>query len=205
MNFLQSTRHSNLLRALLNLKDRNVLETVGSEVLPVVDVENERPELQIFNFNDLAAGFGAVTGAAGQNGAVFIANPANSGILVVLEKVLAFVSAAQTIEAKFDTDVTTGSAGSLGFMDTRRVFGAPSGVVASCVARLRLRTSETATVVNTIARFTATTSIQSVDQCEGVVLSPGRAFGLNCTTNATTITGLFRWRERVIEPTESRA
>lgn len=89
MGRLQTARLENLIRRWGSIKGPgSVLSETLGDVFPILDLENLTPENQLTAGWFLFQGGGAVTGLAAKLGAIQLLNPADSEVLLVVDKVV---------------------------------------------------------------------------------------------------------------------
>lgn len=204
MSDVQTARFGRYLQSLFNLKQLHTLGEILPDAIPVIDLEQPRPENELFLGNDLCMGKGTDTGGAllyAQVGCGFNTTPsANAlGSVIIIEEVFVSVSVAQEVGLSYGSMSALASAGSASKLDTRRFQQAPLGTVRFDNDAAAAPTAFWAQVVPA----DQTLSIKGPFVLSQVVGSFERA-GLivSCGTAATTLRASFRWRERALQPSD---
>lgn len=196
MSEIQQNRYDQLIRRVADLKGpgSKVSWALG-DLLPVIDIENVRNELLVLMGTRLAwGGDSLAAGAAGEFNHIQVANPAGSGFLVSLDKVLLRTDASQdfqvNIEANLQPDPATVAPV---FTDTRV---ATEGTVGKVFTGTDMLTQ--AGQIEIAKRNVNSSLIVELP----VVLSPGFALTITNGTAATELLCYFFWRERAAQPSE---
>lgn len=198
---IQTGRFGPLVQALFNLKQRLTLGQVFPDVMPVLDLEHPRAEMEIFSGNDLYWGFHAVSAVAGQNGQVVFSMPASAGRIAIVEKIIAVDNVGPGLFL-LNTSVggTAGATAAGVIRDTRR------STVASS-ARVTLATSAIPSTTNyqLLAGLTGTPAVCDTK----IVIAPRGSDTANLlvqhqTANRVLNVGLV-WRERNLGQQETSA
>ena len=198
MGRIQTGRLENLVRRWASIKGGgSVLSETLGEVFPVLDLENLTPENQLPAGWFLISGHNFETGGVAQNAGVQIANPADSGIIVVVEKIGIRTSPAQIV-----------------------TFGSAQGIfpVISASVTPRNRDSRTGNTFNGMTDLNATVNANTEFDAQLsvvsnitreyevphslAVLGPNSAFSVVTTTNNTLLEINFVGRVRLAEPSE---
>jgi len=171
---------------------------VISELFPVFDVENMPGELLRLAGTRLCIGGGSLSGVAAQAGTAVLENPANSGMLLTLERVDFGAGGAIIIRWGVQNGFrgTSVAIGTEDFRDVREF--APDQPTANVrqISEVALPNGTNQTRLNTNDSFV-------LDPPNGVcVLPPGTSFEIGSGTNNVGIFYGFSWRERVAEQSE---
>lgn len=202
---VQTARYGRYVQALFNLKQALTLGEALPDVVPSLDLENPRPENEIFLGNDLCQGYGDITAAAGENPQVGVGFRAAPGartpgaILVVDKFTVASPAAQQAVTLSFGS-ISTGwndGDGPGAKLDTRRYPQAPAGNV-----RERSNPVNPAAFANLVAPTSGATyygpwvlvSVPGLFEVAGLIVT-GQAV-------LSQIRVTFSWRERALRPDE---
>ena len=198
MGRIQTARLENFIRRWASIKGGgSVLSETLGEVFPVLDLENLSAENFLPAGWFLIAGHNFETGGVAQNAGIQIANPADSGLIVVLEKIGIFSTVGQSV-----------------------TFGSAQGIfsVISASVTPRNRDSRTGNTFNGMVDLNA--SVNANTEFDGqvnvlasqtreyevpnglAVLAPGSAFSVVTITNNTLLRCNFSARVRIAEPSE---
>ena len=182
----QNPDHVRKIIAEFQLKGQNLIPTVTGEIVPTVLVADltseERPE-------DRWAIGGVASGAAGAGNQTLIAlaNPAGSGVVLLLERFWLHQPNADIVSAEVQIAVTVGTPQV--WRDTR-LPGETTGVVTSfALASAVLPAMQWALVAAT-----------TLDVIFPAVLMPGTSIRLRQLNANETLSGGFFWRERNLLP-----
>jgi len=195
MGRLQTARLENFIRRWGSIKGPgSVLSETLGDVFPVLDLENLSPE------GYLLAGwypffiFGTTTGVAAQIAGNSLINPADSGMLVVVDEVIIRLGNAGSVTVGTSLPLFTPIANATQ-RDTR---SAPFTGVARFGANANVGAAETGLQVRA-----AVASDKVITSPHGVaILAPGTQLATVATTVQVTITTSFSGRVRVAEPSE---
>lgn len=199
MSEIQQTRYDQLLRRVAGLiGPGSKVGDVITELLPVIDVENMPGELLRLSGTRLCLGGGTLGATAGQPSVGILENPADSGVLVTLERVDFAATTTVTINYGVNNGLRAGTAtlGTEQFRDTRDV--SPE------VPTANVRTADNGNFALLAAQARALTSTNwFLDPNNSVcVLAPGTSFEIGPSVANITIIFAFTWRERVAEQSE---
>lgn len=194
---IQIGRFGQLLQGLFNLKQRHVLGNVLPDVMPVLDVENRRPENEALAGSDLCAAFTPVAAVAGNLGNATLTLPASSGRIAVIERIIVRAGSALQYRLQIGSGTPVGATGAFSqFMDTRRRL-----TRATCV----IRTSSSAASLTTNGFCSFGVGNQTLSAWEGAVVlannpqlvGNGPVFVMvEAQTANTAFDVSFQWRER---------
>lgn len=195
MNEIQVGRWNSVLHKLLAMKEGAPSPLLAPEVFPVVVLESERPEWAFLGGEKLCVGQISRAADVGNFSFVYFVNPIDSGTLAVITAVLSN-----------DPDNT-------------HLFSSGTGVVATAFgAQLDSRSGVFPTTIASTSGFASGvavarpgTPLTFLWMLRGVaytmfpiILSPGAFLNIagNVVNRSLNIT--FHWRERILEPSESR-
>lgn len=196
MGRLQTARLENFIRRWGSIKGGgSVLSETLGDVFPVLDLENLTPENQLVAGWTLWAGGASVTGTAGDLAALSLINPADSGQIVVVDKMTFFASAAQVCQYGINSTLLT-QVIAVSVRDSRvgQVFGGAALVGAS--------QDTTGNLGDINFRVLNTEDLQFEIPNAFAVLTPGNQLQVTMSTVATTLRGAFFGRSRLAEPSE---
>lgn len=192
---LQFNRWDRLIRKIGNIVGaRSIATTILEDVFPMLDMENTPPELMILAGKKLAWGTHLRPLEVLEFSSVQLFNPADSGMVAVVTKVLISTQATAVALVNKNTPLTD-SSGTRAFRDGRDV-GTP-------VMQIR---SESSLVVESGALITLVESNIAFDfdlQKSGlIVLTPGTGLQVQARTINFSLRANFMWYERVLESSE---
>lgn len=197
MTELQQNRYDRLLRRVGGLiGPGSMVNDALGELFPMIDVESLNAELAFLADWRLAVASLSHAASVGDQNHVQLFNPADSGVLVVLERV-----DLQTSADQFFRYVTTATAlanftANQGLRDTR------GGVTTTPVAQLR-DVQISAGVSREGQIFVRADVNEVLEEKKGLyVLAPGTGVEFVTTVVNLDTTMSFLWRERAAEPSE---
>jgi len=200
---IQTTRFGRYLQALFNLKQALTLGEAMPDVVASVDLENPRPEGELFLGNDLCQGFDAVTAAAAEFSQVslgFGATPSSQrlGSLIVIEKIIIRLGATGQVGLSFGSVAAHTASTQKVKTDTRRFAQAPFA---------KLGTFSNAVLPTSFQTFAVTTNVPLIFDTNIVLCPVPGSFeqaGLIVSheTAATALRVGFQWRERQVRADE---
>lgn len=198
-NEILAARFNSILNKLLSMKEGAPAPSLSSDIVPTIQLEGDRPEYAFLGGVRLAAGFvGVAAGGAGNRSVAKLVNPAASGVLVVIEKIVVHSTvASKTFVIRTGT---TGGATATGsrVRDARWGFMVPAALVQSVNG---------AAVNGQILSFwpgqsNGTATAAFIDTA--FVLPPGTDIAIEPGVDNEGVSAGFFWRERAIEPSELR-
>lgn len=205
MTEIAGGRWDNLLARLFPIKGRPISPGMSPELMPVVIVQPEQPEMALLRSERLYSASVVQGGVAGQTCKGLIRNPANSGGLVILEAVWLF-NIAGAIDCQIRTqplpsppvDLATVFTGST--RDTRIA----RGVATSAVPGFAIVSNETsvAAPVGAIHFHVNLPAVTPIPVTMPFVLGPNTALEVNGVQANQGFGFAFFWRERAAEPSE---
>lgn len=194
------TRFAELVRRLAAMRESTALELLPDlmPVLPVVDPA--APEMALLRRDRLCGGRVGLAAVAGQTPFLKIWNPADSNLLVVLERILVTTGTALS----FGTQLFVGAASSANtasriFADSRGQTISTSGPMCVLAGGTTGAAHPTMNGEHERIPVTDTTELRVASR---VVLHPGAQFYIGGDTVNVNLTFNVRWRERVCDPTE---
>jgi len=192
---LQQNRYDALLRRVGDLKGPgSKVNDVLQELFPTIDVENVPGELLLLMATKIGWAATAKTPAAGKRAGIQLFNPADSGQLITVSRLLLSTDIATTMTFGIVTIALATNTAIPAFRDSRAGTG-PGGV-----SELRT-TTDTVALSNGQVRIPSTSAIQISDGNSVCVLSPGTGLSVvGFPDHLMHVT--FFYRERVAEPSE---
>ena len=201
MNDIQVARFSSILHKLLGITEGSPAPTLAPELLATVALEVDRPEWAFLAGERWCLGTGDQAATALNYSHVGLFNPAGSGVLGVLEKL---------IVTDFSGGVIAAAAGQLGafsgggitqtnsgFLDRRL----PGGLATTLAVQKKVHTAGLITFeLFSVAISASTTAVIPFP----VMLDPGSGFVVRTLALEKRLTVNFLWRERAFEPSETR-
>lgn len=197
-NEIQVGRYSALLHKLLDMKEGAPAPTLAPDVFSMLALEVDRPEWKFLMGERLAMGSQSVgAGGAGTYCSVGLYNPADSGVIVILEKVWNTIGTTRRCNIRLGTGSTglTLVGAGRGLFDTRFGLHLPTA---------QMSKEATATPAGTIIAGQYTFNNVGYSWDIPVVLAPDSFISFQDTTaNQAAYLNIF-WRERPLNPSESR-
>lgn len=208
-NEVQVGRYNGILAKLLSMKERAPTPVVGAEIIAGITLEQDRPEWKFLGGESLVMAAGSAAQTAVNFAKFKLRNPASSGVIIVLEELILFN---ENVTGSGDAVAwelqPAGSVVGFGLAlaqqrDTRKGISdnqAVSGQVysAGSVGGILGNGYRFRTVAPTMA--TGPAMYRPL-----IVISPGfDLVGQSQNNVALTIVAQFLWRERILEPSESR-
>jgi len=187
---IQQNRYDQLLRRVAGIiGPGSKVSEVLTELFPVLDVENVPAELLVLAGTRTAMAGGNLTSAAGEGVRMGVFNPAGSGHLVIVTKVIVSFGATQVMRWGRNTNELTTQTGVDVFTDTRMGLSRPVG-------RFGQQSSVALAPATGSVVVESNTAFNLLNINELMVLSPGNGFDLGGTSSALTMRAAFYWRER---------
>ena len=197
MTELQQNRYDRLLRRVGGLIGaKSMVNDVLGELFPMIDVENLNAELALLSGTRL--GFSSSTQGAivGSFNHSQLFNPANSNVLIVLERVDFQSNSTQIVFFQITPIALTNQTTNSVLRDTRE------GLTARMVGQVR-EVQQVAPLTRTGAIGVVADETFTLDDKRGLfVLGPGRGLTFATSTNNTSLVVNYLWRERVAEVSE---
>lgn len=204
-NEIQVGRFNAVLQKVLAIKEGAPAPTLAPEITPAIILENDRPEWYYPGGVRLAGGGTRVGPVIGELPQLQLFNPAGSGILVVVTKVI--VSSATAITA---TEFWTGwsrsalpsSSGNKGPRDSR--YSSTVSLVPA-TAELRLTTAVgPPSLFVILGNHLLPPNPAPITLQPNVVLDPDSGYTLYSSLSGADFSVSFEWYERALEPEETR-
>jgi hypothetical protein len=193
-NEIQTGRWNAILHKLLSMKEGAPSPTLATDVFPTVVLESERPEWSYLAGERLCFGRWSDAAVAGNYSAVGLRNPVGSGVLVVCEAIDIFVGATSQWYIGMRSNSTVDAANPGFCRDSRLATQKAVGEV----------TERTQVAVPVYPMYKAIVLVSTTAHYrEPIILSPGWEILCHALAN-TEIQGNFSWRERALEPSETR-
>jgi len=202
-NEIQVGRLNAVLHKLLDMKEGAPAPQLAGDVVPSIILENDRPEFHFLGNSRLCGGGLYRAGQAGFYNKVALSNPAGSGVLCIVERFDVFASTNGQIDMMgVDAVSLVGSQNGYLF-DTR--YGGNAWSL-STFPTCQITFEETAFAgygVNVqVYRNTANTTM-TIDK-PNIILGPGTGIMLENQIVANAMGVNLWWRERALEPSETR-
>lgn len=188
---VQQTRWDRIIRRVSGSlgPGSRVSETI-SELFPMIDVENVPGELLLLGGTRLCHGGLVRAATAGNRGKIQLFNPAESGHLVTVTRVLIRSASTGPVRLAMDAAARTNDSTAARYRDTRL------GITEEPVSQLR--SENTATAIAGIVQLFAIADVQLDirDENSVAVLAPGTGISFGPDALNTEVSGSFFWRER---------
>ncbi len=197
MTEIQQNRYDQLIRRVANIvSPGSMVNDALNELFPMIDVENLNAELALLTGWRLGFSSTAQNALAANQNLVQLFNPADSSLLVVLERADFRNSVSQIIEYGLATAALTNFTANQAMRDTRE------GILTSPVAQLR-EVQQVASIA-AFGQFLLQADVTfTMEEKAGLfVLAPGTGITFSTTVVNTTSLIQFLWRERLAEPAE---
>jgi len=197
MTEIQQNRYDQLVRRVANIvSPGSMVNDALNELFPVLEVETLNAELSLLTGWRLAFSSTSQVGLAANLNHSQLFNPAESGMLVVLERVDLRVGSAQTIEFALASAGLTNFTANQALRDTRP--GITTLPVAQC------RDVQQVAGIAGFGRFSLLTgeSFLFEDKRGLFVLAPGTGITFATTVVNVSMNITYLWRERVAESAE---
>lgn len=198
VNEIQVGRQNAVLHKLLAMKEGAPSPILAPEVIPVLVLESDRPEWAFLAGEALCWGFVEPGAVVGQIAYCELRNPAGSGVLCVVEEVVLASATASAFFALGIGSYAPLSAASASIVrDTRILPGRPSCSLAS------INTAASPGGINGYKILQSTGSDPVIIRTP-IILSPGTLLAIQTTNMNIGIRVSVSWRERTLEPSETR-
>jgi hypothetical protein len=200
-NEVQVGRFSHLLERLLSMKGELATQQLAPELLPVLCLENDRPEWAALANERLCYGGGAQGAVAGEFAAVQLVNPPTGDTLMVLDRMIISPFSADSLSFGAINTLFSGGGVSLGntaFRDGRLTQGVDTtrGIVAS-------QTSVGFPMTGVMSINPVAANLLPIDMPFPYVMQPGRGIGVAVAAVNVALIVAFFWRERKLEASEA--
>jgi len=193
---IQQGRYDRLLRRVADLKGPgSKVNDVLEELFPTLDVENVPSELLFLSGWRLFIGGGQFVSAVGERQHVQLFNPADSGMLIVLEDIYLSSGNATAMSLLPTLTQFVSQPGGGNARDTRA--GLPNSV--GIIGEL---SSPAAFSPDAVVRISPGLTLKLAPQNDIAVLAPGTGFNVSEEATAIQLQFVFFWRERVAEASE---
>lgn len=196
-NELQVGRFNGVLHKLLNMKDNAPAPQLAGDIVAGITLESDRPEWAYLGGTNLLIARGFVAGVAAQVSQAQLFNPANSNVLVVVDRILMYSTAAVSRFTVNRTAAIPGGSGAGSARDFR--LGPPGG---ASTARVLGITPAGASVLS-LGEMGAPANVTASWDLP-LILAPGTGIAVNNQTVAADLGFTFSWSERVWELSERR-
>lgn len=213
-NEIQIGRLNGLLHKLLSMKEGSPAPTLMPEISPGLTLESDRPEWEFLAGGHLAWGGALLTAGVGVRARIGLLNPAGSGALFVVSKVV--VCPQNTAAVCYFTFRLVNNAGEVAsfgsagatqiWRDTRGITVRSNNAAQGIVGQIVTGTTATPLAVQALwvrGRDPDQNTI-IVDFPEGIVLDPGTILAVTQELDNESFGASFVWRERTEEASELR-
>lgn len=202
-NEIQVGRFNGVLHKLLAMREGAPSPTLATDIFPTICLEHDRPEWLYLAGASRHQGYTSITGVAAQYSSICLYNPAGSAALIVVEGVHIYPSAAVAVREYPMVGYAAALAGwtavgTRGATDLRLGYG-------QGVGRIYRVTEVALPLQNAFSQIMGpAVSNQNLVLEHPWVLGPDTGYRITCPTVNTTLTVSFRWRQRPLEPSETR-
>lgn len=200
-NEIQIGRYNAILHKLLGISEGAPAPSLAPDIFASIILESDRPEFHFLAGQRLAIGARSeAAGGAGTYSGVALINPSGSNLVVVLTRVWNSVGTSRRVNIRLGSDYSGfTTAGSLrALVDTRFGVAAttkPAGLIGG-------QASASPAGPNVGGQYTFNNVGMQFDV--PIVLAPGTFVHFSDATANEAMYLNFAWRERVMEPSESR-
>lgn len=196
-NAIGISRFDSWLRRVMRLRERSVVPTVATELIPVTGFEMDRIENFLPGETSLVGGAVLAQPGAGEFGGSAFGNPAGSGVLAVVEEVQLSSSAAFSFDFGL-VAAAVGTASTPSFKDLRSFPSVPACTITEV--------SDAAAIlvfVGTRYRRFELAAGAGLFFPARIIVPPGFNIGIQtATTGAANIRVGWQWYERALEASE---
>jgi hypothetical protein len=208
LNEIQVARYEQLLAKLFEIANGAPSPNLATEVFPTIPLEVGPPEFSYLRDERLMIGYDTQAGVAGEYSRLYIGNPLNSNVIVIVESVRGWIGTAGDwrIYGGAANVTPTGATRStyLGPRDSR---WNPAGTTfPSNIGSAYLAHDSDAgfPLSGWIGRHAGSANISyDMVRCP-LIINPGRFFVLTAGAVNVSLTHTVYWRERVMSAGESR-
>ena len=197
LNEIQTGRVNAILHKMFDMKEGAPAPQLSGDVVATIALEQDRPEWEFLGGGRLCAGNTDLAAQAGELGAIALWNPAGSNTLLVLEQVVVGNFSASLINQGWITTALS-SGGQHAFRDSR------SGIESTSATGQVTYQTAAGVSIQTIVLKHACGSVGINSLLAPVVISPGFGWSVVDTAANQRHTVNFFWRERQLEPSETR-
>lgn len=197
MNEIQVARYNAVLHKLLAMKEGAPAPLLAPEIFAMIALEVDRPEWAFLGNERLSQGAYAAAGAAAKYTMVGLWNPAGSDTLMIVDQITVLPASAAILYTNMSTraEVLTSWSQASALRDSRLHGLGSAG---------SLFYHQLAVVPGEQLDYWKVPSSASTTRSVEYVLSPGYALFVYNTTANVGLSAALRWRERGMEPSESR-
>ena len=194
---LQQNRYDRLIRRVGGIIGvGSKVSEVLTELFPMIDVENDRGELQLLAGINIGMGTGSKIGDANESSRVQLFNPTDSGTIITVTEIFVSSTVTQGIHiARSSIELSAGIGTELP-RDTRRT------VNQRLTGRISTESNAALADANMLVRVSSDRTLTIKSKNDVMVLSPGNGCTVGAASSATLIQIVFLWRERPAETSE---
>jgi len=194
---IQQNRYDQLLRRVNNIvSPGSMVADALNELFPMIDVESLVMDLSFLSGTKHGIASQAFAPSAGELNHYQLFNPADSGNIITLTRVDLHTTASQ----QFEYDVSAAAIGTS--TATHRLRDTRDAVTDQPVGQVR-GVQQAGGLPTVGALFVIANTQSTIENQKGLfVLAPGTGVTFATTTNNTTATLTFQWRERVAQAAE---
>lgn len=201
-NEVQVGRFNGILHKLFAMKEGAPAPVLMPELLAGIILENDRPEYHFLAGAHLGMGGISSSGVVGELSFGLLANPVDSGALVILERFYSSVTAGSTIFWQVFAGVAPGTATARNTRDTRLTINLAAGQQTGLVGTVRFGSSAVSLITAAGGMYRAVTDAYQEELV--VILAPGTYIIWEDNTANEGLVMHYIWRERALEPSETR-
>jgi len=196
-NEVQQNRWDQLVRRVAGIiGPGSKVGEVLTELFPVMDVERVPGELLILGGTDVCVGAASIQGDPGEQGAISLFNPADSGKIITISQVYTTSQSGQVIRMELAQGPSGTRVNTERFRDLRRAF------VARPVGQIFTEARGAITAPNFQMRTIGSAPLIVKDTNSVAILNENTRMQVGTDTVGTLLHTTFLWRERPAVPAE---
>lgn len=201
LNRISKGQLGTAIARIFGLVDENAVGTVAPELMPTTSPW-ERDEFWALTGGNLMVGSTTQAAVAGQAGAIQLKNPAGSGMIIILERVVCWPGAAGIMFHGMNLTSLLSGTSDLDNSCHRDARRAPNNNVLRGRAGVLGVITSAALTVPQQGRTAHTAANQAQEINETWVFPPGWAWQVAMTDFNVAVTATFYWREKPISDSE---
>lgn len=202
-NELQIGGPNAVLHKLLNMKEGAPAPVLNPELVASLVLQDDRPEWGFLSGEHICFGSANQVAVAGELAGVLLANPVNSGVLVVMTRLFHRSTGGLIVFGETITAAIPGTNSAVNNADTRAGTAVVGGRHAGIAGQVR-NVSSAVSLITAPGYYTVAPNEYRDDPNIRVVLAPGSYFLLENNAANNPLRVLFNWYERALERSETR-